>query len=68
MLRHAEDSAVNELPRNPPVNPAAEQEKERGETAPTLEKAIDDETGGRLHPSRDDVRSDKTPEDKPKGA
>ncbi len=66
MLRHVEDSAVNELPKNPPVNPAAEQEKDWGSKEPTLEQAIDDETGGLLHPSRDDVRSDKTPEDKPK--
>lgn len=55
---------MNELPKNPPVNPAAEQEKDRGHTEPTLEEAIDDETGGLLNPSRDDVRSDKTPEDK----
>lgn len=59
---------MNELPKNPPVNPAAEQEKDRGHKEPTLEQAIDDETGGMLHPSRDEVRSDKTPEDKPKGA
>lgn len=55
---------MNELPRNPPVNPAAEQEKARGHREPTLEQAIDDETGGRVHPSRDDVRTDRTPEDK----
>lgn len=56
---------MNELPRNPPVNPAAEREKDRDWKEPTLEQAIDDETGGLLHPSRDDVRTDKTPEDKP---
>ena len=58
---------MNELPKNPPVNPAAEQEKDLGHKEPTLEQAIDDETGGRLRHSRDEVRTDKTPEDKPKG-
>ena len=56
---------MKELPRNPPTNPAADQEKQRGHTEPSLEKAIDDETGGLIRPSGDDVRSDKTPEDKP---
>ena len=56
---------MKELPRNPPTNPAADQEKKRGDTVPSLEQAIDSETGGRVHPSPDEVRSDKTPEDKP---
>lgn len=55
---------MKELPKNPPTNPAAEREPEHPKE-PDLEEAIDDETGGLLHPSRDEVRSDKTPEDKP---
>ena len=56
---------MKELPRNPPTNPAAEEAKPVGRTEPSLEKAIDSETGGRVHPSGDEVRTDKTPEDKP---
>ena len=56
---------MKELPRNPPTNPAAEREKERTWKEPDLETAIDDETGGLIRPSEDDVRTDKTPEDKP---
>jgi hypothetical protein len=59
-----EVSDMKELPRNPPVNPAAEREREQPRKEPDLEAAIDDETGGRLHPSRDDVRTDKRPEEK----
>lgn len=47
------------LPPNPPTNPAAEQEPKQPHTEPTLEKAIDDETGGLLHPSRDEKRTDR---------
>ena len=56
---------MKELPKNPPTNPAAEREPDQPHTEPNLERAIDDETGGLLNPSRDDVRSDRTPEDKP---
>jgi len=56
---------MNELPRNPPTNPAADLEKEQPRKEPDLETAIDDETGGRLRPSRDDVRTDTKTGDKP---
>ena len=32
---------------------------------PDLETAIDDETGGLIRPSRDDLRTDRHPDDKP---
>ncbi|MDQ3070486.1 MAG: hypothetical protein M3R55_12260 [Acidobacteriota bacterium] len=54
-----------ELPNNPPVNPAAEHEKKQPHREPTLEQAIDDETGGLIRPSHEEVRTDKTPDDKP---
>ena len=53
---------MKELPKNPPVNPAAEHAHKLGHTAPDLESAIDDETGGRVHPSQEELRSDKEPE------
>ncbi len=56
---------MKELPRNPPTNPAADRERVRGKKEPDLETAIDDETGGFIRPSPDDVRTDKTAEDKP---
>ena len=62
----AEAAQMKELPRNPPTNPAADREPERPHKEPTLEDAIDDETGGYLRPSRDEVRSDKTTDDKTK--
>lgn len=57
---------MKELPKNPPTNPAAEREPDQPHTEPNLEQAIDDETGGLLNPSRDDVRSDKAAEDEPR--
>jgi len=47
------------LPRNRPTNAAADAEPKRRHTEPTLEEAIDDETGGLLHPSRDEKRTDR---------
>jgi hypothetical protein len=54
---------MKELPRERPVNPAAEREPKQPLREPDLESAIDDETGGLIRPSRDDVRTDKHPED-----
>ena len=60
---------MKELPRERPVNPAAEREPKQSRREPDLESAIDDETGGLIRPSHDDVRTDKHPgedkEDKP---
>ena len=53
---------MKELPKNPPVNPAAEHAPKVRHTEPDLESAIDDETGGRVRPSQDELRSDKEPE------
>jgi hypothetical protein len=55
---------MKELPRNPPVNPAAEREHKQPRTEPDLEKAIDDETGGLIRPSHEELRSDTHGEDK----
>jgi hypothetical protein len=55
---------MKELPRNPPVNPAAERAPSPRHSEPDLEKAIDDETGGLIHPSREELRSDKHVDDK----
>ncbi len=52
---------MKELPRNPPVNPAAEHAHKQPRKEPDLDTAIDDETGGRIRPSRDDVRTDVHP-------
>lgn len=56
---------MKELPRNRPVNPAAEHEHKQPRREPDLETAIDDETGGLIRPSRDDLRTDRHPDDKP---
>ena len=56
---------MKELPRNPPVNPAAEREHKTRHTEPDLEKAIADETGGLIHPSHEELRSDKHVDDAP---
>ena len=56
---------MKELPRNPPVNPAADREDEARLKEPDLEQAIDDETGGLIRPDPDDLRTDKHPGDKP---
>lgn len=61
-----EAADMKELPRNPPTNPAAEREPEQSRKEPNLDKAIAGETGGLLHPSRDDARTDKTPDDTPR--
>jgi hypothetical protein len=52
-----------ELPNNPPLNPAAAREKEQPRKEPTLDRAIDDETGGLIRPKPEDLRSDRTPDD-----
>lgn len=54
---------MKELPRERPVNPAAEHERKQPHTEPNLEQAIDDETGGRIRPSHDDLRTDRHPDD-----
>ena len=56
---------MNELPKNPPVNPVAERAPKVRHTEPDLERAIDDETGGRVHPTTEELRSDKHPDEKP---
>ena len=56
---------MKELPRNPPVNPVAERQPKQPHREPDLEKAIDDETGGLIRPSQDDLRTDKHPEEPP---
>jgi hypothetical protein len=53
------------LPKTPPVNPAAEREHKQAHTEPNLERAIDDETGGLIRPSEEDLRTDRHPDDKP---
>jgi hypothetical protein len=56
---------MKELPRERPVNPAAEQARKQPHKEPDLESAIDDETGGLIRPSGADVRTDTHPgEDK----
>lgn len=55
---------MKELPLNRPVNPAAEQEHKQPRREPDLESAIDDETGGLIRPSHDDLRTDTHPGDK----
>ena len=52
---------MKELPRERPVNPAAEHERKQPLREPDLESAIDDETGGLIRPKRDDLRTDKHP-------
>jgi hypothetical protein len=52
---------MKELPLNRPVNPAAEQEHKQPRREPDLERAIDDETGGLIRPSQDDLRTDRHP-------
>lgn len=54
---------MKELPRERPVNPAAEHEHTRPRKEPNLEKAIDDETGGLIRPAPDDLRTDRHPDD-----
>lgn len=54
---------MKERPGERPVNPAAEHEHTQPRTEPNLEQAIDDETGGLIRPSRDDVRTDRHPDD-----
>lgn len=54
---------IKALPKNPPTNAAAERERDFPRKEPNLDKAIDDETGGLLHPSEDDVRTEKRPDD-----
>ena len=56
---------MNELPLNRPVNPAAEREHKQPRREPDLERAIDDETGGFIRPSRDELRTDRHPDDPP---
>jgi len=56
---------MKELPRERPVNPAAEHEHKQPLREPDLEAAIDDETGGLIRPSRDDLRTDRHSDDKP---
>lgn len=56
---------MKELPKNPPVNPAAERAPKARHTDPDLESAIDDETAGMVRPSHEELRSDKHPDDKP---
>lgn len=52
---------MKELPRNRPVNPAADQGHKQPRREPDLETAIDDETGGLIRPSHDDLRTDRHP-------
>jgi hypothetical protein len=47
------------------VNPAAERERKQAHTEPNLERAIDDETGGLIRPSEEDLRTDRHPDEKP---
>jgi hypothetical protein len=54
---------IKALPKNPPTNPAAEREPESPRKEPNLDRAIDDETGGLIRPSEDDVRTEKRPDD-----
>ena len=54
---------MKELPRERPVNPAAEQEHKQPRREPDLETAIDDETGGLIRPSQEDLRTDRHPDD-----
>lgn len=54
---------MKELPRERPVNPAAEDAPKQQRREPDLESAIDDETGGLIRPSQDDVRTDTHPDE-----
>jgi len=54
---------MKELPRERPVNPAAEHERKQPLREPDLETAIDDETGGLIRPKPEDLRTDRGPGD-----